>query len=168
MNLTARLLLFTFVSLSTLLTGCKPDIQEGVLVSHEARYPGIRKKYVSQSILRLANVKQDPDFEKLIRDVRNVVLYMPPREDTTYQITDLRSNLRSGGYEELMDVRTAEAGRVTLWVLEKGKEAHYLALLDTTEDDYILEIDGQINLEYLSAIQIADQSTLMDLLKGSF
>ncbi len=139
-----------------------------MLAIHENKYPEIRKKYVYQSLIRLANVKQDPDFEKLIKDVKKIILYMPPSADSTYQITELRTSMRGGGYEELVDVRTADAQRISLWVKEDGGKAHYLALLDSSEEDMILEIDGQINLEYLSALQIADQKSLMNLLEGGF
>lgn len=148
-----------------LLVGCAREQTARVFENHLADYPEIRKKYIYQSVLRLANIQHDPDFDKLIRDVRKITIYLPPREDSTYQIKDLRSNMRTEGYEELVDVRTADAERIGLWVNETLPEPHYIALLDTSGDDYILEIDGRLNLEYLSALKLADQSSLRELLK---
>lgn len=167
MNLTARIFLLSIPLFGCLLS-CKQTDNTSVLAKHEAAYPEIRKKYVYQSVIRLANIKRDPDFEKLIQDVEKIVLYMPPREDSTYQIKDLRSGMRSGGYEELMDVRTADADRVSLWVMDKGVHPHYLALVDAADQDYILEVDGYLHLEYINSINMADETMLTNLLKGGF
>ncbi len=156
------------LSFFVVLTACKKEVTSDVLAMHERAYPTIQKKYVYQSLIRLANIKRDPDFEKLIKDVRKITLYLPPSEDSTYQITTLRSGMRSGGYEELVDVRTAEAQRISLWVKDSEAKAHYLALVDSDKDDLILELDGQLNLQYLSAINMADKGSLMDLLQGGF
>jgi hypothetical protein len=166
-NLTTRVILLLF-PFSILLASCQKEDTAPVIAQHEKKYPEIRKKYVYQSLIRLANVKHDPDFEKLIKDVEKIILYLPPKEDSTYQIKDLRSGMRSGGYEELVDVRTADAQRISLWVKENGSKQHYLALVDSEAEDLVLEIDGQIHLEYLSSINMADQESLMDLLKGGF
>lgn len=139
-----------------------------MLAKHEQAYPELRKKYVYQSLIRLANINRDPNFEKLIKDVRKIILYLPPSEDSTYQIKDVRSDMREGGYEELVDVRTAEAQRISLWVRDSESRPHYLGLVDSEEEDLILEIDGQLDLQYLSAINLADMGSLMDLLKGGF
>lgn len=147
---------------------CRRDETTDVLVKHEKAYPELRKKYVYQSLIRLANIKRDPEFEKLIKDVRKIILYMPPSGDSTYQIKDVRAGMRDDGYEELVDVRTADTQRISLWVRDSESNPHYLALLDSDKDDIILEIDGQLDLQYLASINIADKGSLMDLLQGGF
>ena len=139
-----------------------------MLAKHEKQYPEIRKKYVYQSLIRLANIKKDPDFEKLIKDVNKVILYLPPSGDSTYQIKDVRNGLPADGYETLVDVRTADAQRISLWVKEANSKSHYIALMDAADQDVILEIDGQINIEYLSAINVADEGSLLKPLEGGF
>lgn len=151
-----------------LLTGCQKDKITPVLAKHEKQYPEIRKQYVYQSLIRLANIKRDPDFEKLIKDVDKVILYLPPNGDSTYQIKDVRNGLPADGYEVLVDVRTADAQRISLWVKEANNKSHYIALMDAADQDIILEIDGQINIEYLSAINVADEGSLLKLLEGGF
>lgn len=163
----SRLALFILPFL-LVLTACKKEVVSDVLATHEKAYPKIQKKYVYQSLIRLANLKHDPDFEKLIKDVRKVIIYLPPAEDSTYQIKDLRTSMRSGGYEELVDVRIAEAQRISLWVKESTSTAHYLALVDSDKDDLILEIDGQLDLQYLASINMADKGSLMNLIQGGF
>lgn len=158
-------LLFPFL---LLLPGCQKEQVTPVLAKHEKQYPEIRKKYVYQSLIRLANVKRDPDFEKLIKDVDKVILYLPPDGDSTYQIKDVRDGLPADGYETLVDVRTADAQRISLWVKEANSKSHYMALMDAADQDVILEIDGQINIEYLSAINVADEGSLLKLLEGGF
>lgn len=147
---------------------CRKDETSNVLAKHEKAYPELRKKYVYQSLIRLANIKHDPDFEKLIKDVRKITLYLPPSEDSTYQIKDLRTGMRGDGYEELVDVRTKDAQRISLWVKDSDSRPHYLALLDSDKEDLILEIDGQLDLQYLTAINVADEGSLMELLQGGF
>ncbi len=72
------------------------------------------------------------------------------------------------GYETLVDVRTADAQRISLWVKGEDANARFIALMDAADNDVILEIDGQLNLEYLSAINVADQGSLLKLLEGGF
>ena len=165
-TITPRILIF-LMPLLLMLCACNKDEVSPTLARHEKKYPDIRKKYAYQSIIRLANVKRDPDFEKLIKDVRKVVLYLPPQGDSTYQIKELSSGMRTDGYEELVNVRTADAQRISLWVKDVDAKAHYIALVDAQED-VILEIDGHINLEYLTALNVADKQSLMDLLQGGF
>ena len=159
----AVLLVYLFLLLAGL-SACRKDADPEVLKKHLDAYPDIKKKYLYQSVIRLANVKDDPDFDKLIRDVRKITIYMPPSADSTYQIKGVKSQIRTGGYEELMSVRTANGDQVSLWVNEALSKPHYMALLDTPSDDYILEIDGQLDLEYISAINVADENALKGLL----
>ena len=166
-NITSGALLL-FLPFLLLIPGCQKEKITPVLAKHENQYPEIRKKYVYQSLIRLANIKKDPDFEKLIKDVDKVILYLPPNGDSTYQIKDVRNGLPADGYETLVDVRTADAQRISLWVKEENAKSHYIALLDAADQDIILEIDGQINIEYLSAINVADEGSLLKLLEGGF
>lgn len=166
-NITSGTLLLLFPFL-LLIPGCQKENVTPVLAKHEKQYPEIRKKYVYQSLIRLANIKKDPDFEKLIKDVNKVILYLPPSGDSTYQIKDVRNGLPADGYETLVDVRTADAQRISLSVKESNTKSHYIALMDAADQDVILEIDGQINIEYLSAINVADEGSLLKLLEGGF
>ncbi|HUR30888.1 MAG TPA: DUF4252 domain-containing protein, partial [Saprospiraceae bacterium] len=135
-----------------------------IFEDHLKKYPEVGRKYIYKSVLRLANVKDDPDYNKLIKDIRKIIIYSPPSNDTTHQVKDLRGAIRSGGYEELMDVRTANRDRINLFVNESLPKPHYIGLLETSSEEYILEIDGQINLEYVSALDMIDQKSLLDLL----
>jgi hypothetical protein len=168
MNYLTTRVIFIVLPFIILFTACEKEVSSSMLAKHEKAYPELRKKYVYQSLIRLANVNQDPEFEKLIKDVRSVIIYLPPREDSTYQIKDLRSGMRGDGYEELIDIRTAEAQRISLWVKDTDNKPHYVALVDSEVEDLILEIDGEIHPEYLSSIKVADQESLMELLKGGF
>ena len=147
-----------------ILFACQQEVNSKVVEKHLAEFPDVRKKYIYQSLIRLANINNDPEFDKLIRDVDKIIIYFPPREDTTYQIKGLRSNISEVGYELLFDVRTASKDRINLWVDETGKEAHYIGLLDTSAEDYIFEIDGELDLEYISSINMIDQETLRKFL----
>jgi hypothetical protein len=161
-------LIAIFLASLMLFPGCKPSRESPTLTRHEQKYPELRKKYVYQSIIRLANIKQDPDFEKLIKDVNKVTLYLAPDGDSTYQISDIRSGLMTEGYEALVDMRTADAQRISLWALEAGADTHYIALIDGADEDVILEVDGLIHVEYLTSLNVADQSSLKNLLQGGF
>ena len=162
-----RFLLFIPIAI-LVLTGCAQPETPSSIAKLEKQYPELQKKYIYQSLIRLANIKHDPDFEKLIKDVRKIILYLPPDGDSTYQITGLPNGLRSEGYEELMNVRTPDAQRISLWVKESGEKSHYLGLVDGKDNDVILEIDGTIHPEYLNSILGADQSSLLGFLKGGF
>jgi len=149
---------------AVILFACSGNQEPEIFEQHLKDYPGINKKYIYQSVLRLANTKQDPDFDKLIRDVRKITIYFPP-EDTTYQVKTLRTSMRSGGYEELMDFRTAKGERLSLWLNEALDKPHYVGFVEISGDYYIFDIDGQLDLNYLSALNMADESSLRDLFK---
>ena len=155
---------WVFLALVVMLAACERDQSGKVFEEHLAKYPEIGKKYIYKSILRLANINDDPDYNKLIKDVRKITIYTPPSNDSTYQLKDLRGVIRNEGYEELMDVRTANRERINLWVNESLPKPHYIGLLETSSDEYIFEIDGQINLEYVSALDMIDQKALRNLL----
>jgi hypothetical protein len=161
----ALLLLFSF---AILLSSCRETMQSSVLEQHEAQYPDLKKKYVYQSVIRLANINKDPNFEKLIKDVRKIVIYLPPSKDSTYQIKTVRTGLEKEGYELLVEGRTADNMKMSLWVKEMGARSHYVALADAADNEMILEIDGQINMEYLAALQVADQEALRGLIEQGF
>lgn len=167
LNKTPYLVALT-IGMSLLLVSCERKQEVPALSRLETRYPDIQKKYVYQSLIRLANVDKDPDFEKLIKDLRKVILYLPPKEDSTYQITSVRNEIREDGFEELVDIRTDDAQRISLFVKEYPTTSHYLAFVDSEEEDIILEVDGEIHAEYLGSLAKANQSSLMDLLKGGF
>jgi hypothetical protein len=167
LNKTMRFHLYIPIAIMVL-AGCSQPETPPAIAKLEKQYPEIQKKYVYQSLIRLANVKHDPDFEKLIKDVRKIILYLPPNGDSTYQITGLPNGLRSDGYEELLNIRTAEAQRISLWVKESGEKSHYLGLVDAQDNDVIMEIDGEIHPEYLNSILGADQNSLLGFLKGGF
>lgn len=152
--------------LSLLALSCRNDITPPAITRHEAKYPDIRKKYLYQSVIRLANLKGDPDFNKLIRDVKKITIYMPPKEDSTYQIKELVDGIQADGFEKLMEVRTADAARISLWVKESNATSQYIGFMDTKDEDIFFDIDGQLNLKYISSLKLADQSSLMDLLKN--
>lgn len=155
---------WAYYALLSLLIACQQDTSSEVFKKHLADNPDIRPQYIYQSLLRLANINQDPDFDKLIRHVDKIIIYFPPSEDSTYQIKDLRNTIRTSGYEELFDVRTAEKDRINLWVNESLKESHYVGLLDTSGEDIIFEIDGMLDLEYISSLAVIDQKTLRNFL----
>jgi uncharacterized Zn ribbon protein len=164
--ITTRTLLL-LLPLLMMLNACVREVTSPAIARHEKKYPDMSKKYVYQSIIRLANIKHDADFEKLIKDVHKVVLYMAPEGDSTYQIKDLNTDMMADGYEQLVNIRTAEAQRISLWVKESDTKARYIALVDA-DQDVIVEIDGQINLQYLTALNMADEKSLMNLLQGGF
>ena len=159
------LLTWALAALFISMFACQQDDTSDIFKQHLEDNPDIRKKYIYQSVLRLANLKRDPEFDLLIRDVRKISIYMPPREDSTYQITPVRASLRTSTYEELVDVRTAAGDRISLFVDESAGDPHYVGLFDSTGEDYMFEVDGQINLQYLSSLNMAEGS-LLDLIKG--
>src|SRR5687768_3225306 len=124
----------TWVSLLflILITGCELHRSPDVFEKHFEAYPDIRKKYIYQSVLRLANIKQDPNFDKLIKDVEKITIYFPPREDSTYEVRGIRNHIREEGYEELIAVRTANKENLSLWVNESLPKPHYVGFLDTS------------------------------------
>lgn len=159
------ILFLLFFPILIFVSGCVKDYTSPVIEKHLEKYPDARKKYLYQSVIRLANTTGDTSFNKLIKDLRKIIIYLPPEGDSTYQITGLRQGMREEGYEELMDVRTADKSRISLWVNESDSKAYYMGMVDTDDEDIIFEMDGELDLKYISSIKFADQGSIMDLLK---
>jgi len=149
-----------------LLPGCREEPVSGALQAHLDKYPSIRKKYFYQSVIRVANTSHDPNFEGLIRDLRKVTAYLPPRQDSTYAIAPLRPQLREEGFETLIEARSAEAQRLSLWVKTVDGTDRYLALIEGEQGDMILEVDGRIGVEYIAKLAGTDQEAIRKLVMG--
>lgn len=160
-----RILLLVIMG-SFLLPGCTEEPASGALQEHLEKHPSVRKKYFYQSVIRVANINHDANFEGLIRDLRKVTAYLPPREDSTYTIAPLRPRLREDGFETLIEARSADAQRLSLWVKEWHGTDRYLALIEGEQGDIILEVDGQIGVEYIASLAGTDQEAIRKLVMG--
>jgi hypothetical protein len=148
------------------LVACTPSPVSPALQAHLDAHTKIRPKYFYQSIIRVANSDRNPGFDALIRDVRKVTAYLPPREDSTYTLSALRPGLREDGFETLLEARTADSQRLSLWVKTVDQQEHYLALVEAPEGQIILEVDGRLAIEHLTSLTGAEQASIRKLIMG--
>lgn len=159
---TAILPLLAFFSL----LACSPRPVSSALQDFLDQHPELRPKYVYQSILRVVNADRNPEFEKLIRDIHCVTVYLPSEADSTFSLASLRPVLQADGYEILLEARTANLQRISLWVKTANGDEFYLALVESPGKDVILKLEGRLAIEYLPSLTEANQAALQRLMTG--
>jgi hypothetical protein len=127
---------------------------EEFLAEHEK---GLEKFYVYQSSLRMLNQKGDEAFNKLIKDIRKINIYISENAalESKAGYHKMVNALLQDDFETLV---SAKEGSVLINFL--GKESRnktYYVLAFTEEDSFaVLEMDGKLDLRYLSAIESLD------------
>lgn len=127
--------------------------------------PDLRKFYVYQSIIRLANQGQDPNFNKLIKGIRKLDVYVSRRDSLADHtvLAELHRGLRDEGYDRLIEADISEGKLVLHNRTARNQEFFLATLMETAGRLVILEIDGTFDLKYLMTIQQMDFGILQEL-----
>ena len=128
-----------------------------------------KKYYVYQSVMRILNVKGDADFNKMIKDVRRIVVHQPnvASDSTGVQkgaIKGLISQLEKEGYESLIEARESSM-RITFFSRGDIDRAEFVLVMRDQDRAYVAEVEGTLNMEYIGALANADISELTNYLK---
>lgn len=128
-----------------------------------------KKYYVYQSVMRILNVKGDPDFNRMIRDVRRIVVHQPNVVDDSTgvkkpAIRQLIRQLEKEGFEPLIEARESNM-RITFFSRGAIDQAEFVLVIRDREKAYVAEVEGTLNMEYIGALANADISELTNYLK---
>jgi len=125
---------------------------------------GIEKFFIYQSSLRMLNQNGDENFNKLIRDVRKINVYFSEQasDESRESYNKLISALGRDDFETLVSVKH-DGMLVNFLGKESGRNAYYILAL-TEEDSFgVMEMDGKLDLSYLSAVENVDLDKLREI-----
>jgi hypothetical protein len=129
-------------------------------------HPELEKYFVYQSTLRLLNQSGNEDFNMLIRHIRKINAYVSSSgsEEVTLKDYDkMISNLEKDNFEILIRAKYSGA-HVSMMGQDKGGDSQYVLAVRAENDFALLEMDGELDLKYMKAIQDIDFSKLDDIL----
>jgi len=129
-------------------------------------HPDLKEYFIYQSTLRLLNQSGNEDFDLLIKDIRKINAYvaLSSEEVTQKDYDKIISKLEKDDFELLIRAKYNGAW-VNLMGQDKGNDAHYVLAVRDTNDFALLEMDGQLDLKYLTAIQDIDFGKLSSILE---
>lgn len=155
--------LLSLIFLACLLTSCIiPEKDRDPLRSDYIDNYKFRSFYLYQSVLRIANINQNPKINKLIKDLDRVDVHIFKGEDPKADMLSIRKQLRKDGYEDLISTRMADQGRINLKTKNTGNKEKF-ALVGNANGRYLyVELQGHLNLEYLGEIGSVDWSKLTE------
>ena len=115
----------------------------------------LSKFFIYQSTLRMLNESGDPDFNKLIKGIRKINVYIA--EDGSAGVTATRyqrmiNDLSAEKFETLVSAKQ-EGTLFNLMTRESGDDAYYVLAASEGEDFALLEMDGKLDLRYLQALE---------------
>lgn len=131
-------------------------------------YPDLKKYYLYQSTLRMLNKDNNPDFNKLIKDVKKINAYVAEgNSDITKGNYDkMVDNLMTEGFE-LYAKAKYEGAHINLVGKDKGKNSYFVLALRDDANFALLELDGQLDLAYMTVLNDLDFESLTDVILQS-
>ena len=128
-------------------------------------HPDLKEYFIYQSTLRLLNQSGSEDFDLLIKDIRKINAYVAlgSGDVTKNEYEKMVSKLEKDDFELLIHAKYNGA-LVHLMGKDEGKDSYYVLTVRDTDDFALLEMDGQLDLKYLTAIQDVDFGKLSGML----
>lgn len=124
----------------------------------------IRKFYVYQSSLRMLNQGGDENFNKLIRDIRKINVYVAENAGVSPKshFRKMITNLSDDAFETLVSVRNDNSLVQLMGKDIKGRSYYVLAAVE--EGSFaLLEMDGSLDLRYLEALKSMNVGKLKEI-----
>jgi len=127
-------------------------------------YPNLKEYYVYQSTLRMINQEGDQDFNRLIKDIRKINIYISEgsTEITRQSYQGMLDDLAKEGFEILINAKY-ESTQIYLMSKESGKSSYYVLAIRDEDNFGLMEMDGSLDLRYLNALEHINFSKLQNI-----
>ena len=127
-------------------------------------HPNLDEYYVYQSTLRMINQEGDPDFNRLIKDIRKINIYISEgsTDVTEESYRSMLDDLFREGFEVLIDAKY-EATLINMMSKDAGSRSYYVLAVRDTDNFGLMEMDGSLDLRYLKALENMDFSKLQKI-----
>ncbi|MDX1409870.1 MAG: DUF4252 domain-containing protein [Saprospiraceae bacterium] len=127
-------------------------------------HPNLDEYYVYQSTLRMINQEGDPDFNRLIKDIRKINIYISEgsTDVTEESYREMLTDLANEGFEVLINAKY-EATLINMMSKDAGNRSYYVLAVRDTDNFGLMEMDGSLDLRYLKALEKMDFGKLQKL-----
>lgn len=114
----------------------------------------LHKFFIYQSTLRMLNDGQNPDFNKLIKGIRKINLYVA-EESAQVSASSYQHMIRDLSAEQFETLVSAKKDQMLINLMSKetGNSAYYVLAVTEGDDFALLEMDGELDLRYLKALE---------------
>ena len=127
-------------------------------------HPNLDEYYVYQSTLRMVNQDGDEDFNRLIKDIKKINIYISEgsTDVTEESYQDMLSDLAKEGFEVLINAKY-DASLINLMSKDEGKRSYYVLAVRDADNFGLMEMDGSLDLRYLNALEKINFAKLQDI-----
>ena len=138
---------------------CYTLAQSKVMRNLSEEFPDGRVFMFYHSSLRMLNVEDDPDFDRMIRDIEKIKVLMIEKEESFESekvLSEIKDGLEDEEFEELMAVKSKDYN-IGVYILEDDESEGFFLLMN--EDDNLIAID------LVGSMPIGDIGQLVDKIK---
>lgn len=125
----------------------------------------LSKYFIYQSTLRMLNQDGDPDFNRLIKDIRKINVYIAMEEGVAVSKQShqkMLDDLTAVKFETLVSAKM-DGALINLMSKEEGDRAYYVLAASEEANFALLEMDGRLDLRYLQSLEKFDFNKLRKL-----
>ena len=128
-------------------------------------YPDLDKYYIYQSTLRMLNQDGNEDFNRMIKDIRKINAYVAEGSSdvTRDSYNKMIDRLSKDDFEVYVKAKMEETF-VNLMGRDEGKDSYFVLAVHDDDNFALLEMDGQIDLSYLTALDDIDFGKLQEII----
>ena len=143
---------------------CALEAQSKVAKEFEENAEGY-KFFAYQSMLRMLNQQQDPDFNKLIRDLDHIRVVTTDSTGTNAMTAFKRldNGIQAEGFEEILTFDNKEYKCHVYEMTNKKDKSTWVATFFMYGRAGILEMVGSLDIKYLNALANLNMETLKSL-----
>jgi hypothetical protein len=142
--------------------------QSKVVEKFIKKHPELQDYYVYQSTLRAINQEGDPDFNRLIKNIRKINVYIAEGNSsvTRDSYTKMIRDLERDDFESLI-IAKYEGTSIDLMSQGEGKTAYYVLVAMDNDNFGLMEMDGTLDLRYLNTLNNIDFGMLTEQVLGN-
>jgi hypothetical protein len=154
------LAVFTVISLSLTASAQIKAVEKFVNENED-----LSKFFIYQSTLRMLNKNGDENFNKLIKGIRKINVYVSEGSAavSTSSYQRMINELTAEKFETLVSAKT-EGTLINLMSRESGNDAYYVLATSEGANFALMEMDGQLDLRYLEALENMNFTKLREII----
>ncbi len=121
--------------------GCK---RESAIERFVKNHHASNEFHLYPSTMRMANLKDDPDYNDMVKDIRHATIYNYGSLPSSHVIDSLYSNIIADDYEDIMTM-SGNAMNMRVFLKEK-KKPEWILISEADSAFVILDVRGMINI----------------------
>lgn len=127
-------------------------------------HPNLDEYFVYQSTLRMVNQEGDADFNRLIKNIKKINIYISEgsTDVTEESYREMLADLEEEEFEVLINAKY-ESSLINLMSKDAGKNSYYVLAVRDADNFGLMEMDGSLDLRYLNALDKINFAKLQNI-----